>query len=91
MELVEIEHEKQKPNGLSQGAIAGAAAEKQDAERGRGELREDLDILEAHLRLGTGTRVTRPYDSEDGARCSRVKQSTAAMPDARLQLAASGP
>ena len=30
-------------------------------EKERGELREALDILEAHL--GTGTR---PYDSEDG-------------------------
>ena len=33
------------------------------------ELREALDILEAHL--GTGTR---PYDSEDGTRPSRVKR-----------------
>ena len=40
-------------------------------EKGRGDLREALDIAEAHL--GTGTR---PYDSEDGARPSRVKKSS---------------
>ena len=40
-------------------------------EKERDELREALDILEAHL--GTGTR---PYDSEDGTRPSRVKKSS---------------
>ena len=40
-------------------------------ERERDELREALDILEAHL--GTGTR---PYDSEDGTRSSRVEKNT---------------
>ena len=62
-------------NGRSQGArkrkaIAEANAEKQKVERERVELREALDILED--RLGTGTR---PYDSEDGTRSSRVKKS----------------
>ena len=43
-------------------------------EKERDELREALDILEAHLEahLGTGTRQ---YDSEDGTRASRVKNS----------------
>ena len=46
-------------NGRSHGArkrkaIAEANAEKQKVERERDELREALDILEAHL--GTGTR-----------------------------------
>ena len=40
-------------------------------EKERDELREALDILEAHL--GTGTR---PYDSEDGTHPSRVKNSS---------------
>ena len=60
-------------NGRSQGArkrnaIAEANAEKAKVEKERDELREALDILEAHL--GTGTR---PYDAEDGTRLSRVK------------------
>ena len=64
-------------NGQSQGArqrkpIAEANAEKQKVERERVELREALDILEDHLHVGTGTR---PYDSEDGTRSSRVKKS----------------
>ena len=42
-------------------------------EKERGELREALDLLEAHL--GTGTRQC---DSEDGARASRVKKTTVA-------------
>ena len=63
-------------NGRSQGdrkckAIPEANAEKQKVERERDELREALDILEAHL--GTGTR---PYDSEDGTRSSCVENST---------------
>ena len=62
-------------NGRPQGArkrkaIAEASAEKRKAEQGRDELREALDILEAHL--GAGTRL---YDSEDGTRSSRVKKS----------------
>ena len=70
--------ERGSANGRSQGArkrkaFAEAIAEKQMVERERGELmREALGILEAHL--GTGTR---PYDSEDGTRSSRVKKSTA--------------
>ena len=42
-------------------------------EKERDELREALDILEAHL--GTGTRQ---YDSEDGTQSSRVKKITVA-------------
>ena len=38
-------------------------------EKGRGDLREALDIAEAHL--GTGTR---PCDFEDGTRPSRAKK-----------------
>ena len=62
--------------GRSQGAtkrkeIAEANAEKAKVETERDELREALDILEAHL--GTGTRQ---YDSEDGTRTSRVKKSS---------------
>ena len=62
-------------NGRSQGArkrkaIAEANAETQKVERERDELREALDLLEAHL--GTGTR---PYDSEDDTRSSRVKKT----------------
>ena len=54
--------------GRSQGArkrkaIAEANDEKAKVEKERDELREDLDILEAHL--GTGTRQ---LDSEDGTR-----------------------
>ena len=48
-------------------AIAEANAEKAMAETERAELREALDILEAHLSAGTP-----PYDSEDGTRPSRV-------------------
>ena len=40
-------------------------------EKERDELREALDIIEAHL--GTSTRQ---YDSEDGTRPSRVKKTT---------------
>ena len=40
-------------------------------EKERDELREVLDILGAHL----GT-CTRPFDSEDGTRPSRVKKSS---------------
>ena len=42
-------------------------------EQERDELREALDILEAHL----GTRTSQ-YDSEDGTQSSRVKKSTVA-------------
>ena len=42
-------------------AIADANAEKQKVEKERDELREALDIIEAHL--GTSTRQ---YASEDG-------------------------
>ena len=45
---------------------------KAHAERERDELREALDILEETF--GSGTR---PYDSEDGTRPSRVKKTTA--------------
>ena len=63
-------------NGRSQGArkrkaIAEANADKAEVEKERDELRAALDILEDHL--GTGTR---PYDSEDGTRPSRVKKSS---------------
>ena len=54
-------------------AIAEANAEKAKAENERDELREALNILEAHLGIGT-----RPYDSEDGTRPSRVKKSSMA-------------
>ena len=62
-------------NGRSQGArkrkaIAEANAAKQKVEKDRDELREALETLEEHL--GTGTR---PYDSQDGTRSSRVKKS----------------
>ena len=62
-------------NGRSQSArkrkaIAASEAEKQKVEQERDELREALDILEAHL--GTSTRQ---YDSEDA---SRVKKTTVA-------------
>ena len=65
-------------NGRSQGArkrkaIAASEAEKQKVEQERDELREALDVLEAHL--GTGTRQ---YDSEDGTRSSCVKKTTVA-------------
>ena len=46
-----------------------ARAEKAKVEKEHDELRAALDILEDHL--GTGTR---PYDSEDGTRPSRVKK-----------------
>ena len=52
-------------------AIAEANFKKANAEKGRGELRGGLDRLEAYL--GTGTR---PNDSEDGTRPSRVKKSS---------------
>ena len=52
--------------------IAEAGAGKAQAERERGELREALEILEGQF--GSGTR---PYDSEDGTRSSRVKKTTA--------------
>ena len=64
-------------NGRSQGArkrkvIAEAHDERQEVEKERGELREALDIIEAHL----GT-CTRQCDSENGTRPSRVKKTTA--------------
>ena len=48
-------------------AEANASAEKVKVEKERGDLREALNIPEAHL--GTGTRQ---YDSEDGTCASRV-------------------
>ena len=61
-------------NGQSQGArkrkaVVEANAEKANVEKERGELRRALD--EDHLWTGT-----RPYDSEDGTRASRVKTSS---------------
>ena len=53
--------------------MAEANAEKANVETERDELREALDILEAHL--GSGTRQYM-YDSEDGTRASHVKQSS---------------
>ena len=57
-------------------ATAEANAENAKVEKERDELREALDLLEAHL--GTGAR-TRQYDSEDGrgirTRASRVEKS----------------
>ena len=62
--------------GRSQGArkrkaVAEANAEKAKVEKEHDELREALNILEAHL--GTGTRQC---DSEDGTRASRVEKSS---------------
>ena len=59
---------------MNRKAIAEANTEKVKVEKERDELREALNILEAHLGpvLGTGTRQ---YDSEDGTRASRVKKS----------------
>ena len=64
--------------GRSQGArkckaIAEANAEKVKGENERDELKEALNILEAHLGVGM-----RPYDSEDGTRPSRVTTSSMA-------------
>ena len=51
--------------------LAEAIAEKAKVEKERGELREALDLLEAHL--GTGMRQ---YGAEGGTRASHVKKST---------------
>ena len=64
--------------GRSQGArqrktIAEANPGKAQTERERDELREALEIMEGQF--GSGTR---PYDSEDGTRSSRVKKTAVA-------------